>query len=153
MKYDKREALREAFAEELYPFLKELGFKSSRRPRIGKDGCYSLPCLYRRQRQGYNDEINIHWDWNFSPRFTIEYRTDQQARLDLMPEYGRPGFYYGRIHPFKRAWWHIWLWIPEPWFGHLSSVDRTIELAKIRILALDEFLRTGNVSKDFLSLD
>ncbi|MDP3852888.1 hypothetical protein [Phenylobacterium sp.] len=139
---EKKAALKEGVNRDLMPVIASLGFKRDRRSKEER-GPYRLGTAnYYRQRGEVTDDIWVHWAKYNSPRFMIEFWTDDPERLwNAYPEEIWPdGTRLGRIHPrpttgrFGGS---------HRWYGSWMSVENAVRIAMARVIELDLFLRTG----------
>jgi hypothetical protein len=142
-KHQKREELAKGVRENLIPTLEQLGFESTRKDISEHSDDPMLGHFFRRTRNGYEDEIWIHWDKYGRPRFILEFKTTQEERMSSGNKKAATKIIYGRIYPSHGPLWRILLGGEPSWFGSSRSTKKTVDVARNRVHELDEYLRLG----------
>lgn len=141
------EELRQAFTDEIVPFMAELGFRRGKRSLQVPPGQRSFGPNYQRRRGEHLDEILVVWRTYHRPWFLFEFWTSQTERM-LRPDATEktPRLFSARLASEKRTWLQKTFKLfyrHEMWFGELTDLPGTIEDAKSKLLDLDAYLRTG----------
>jgi hypothetical protein len=143
----KRVRMSEAFRKNCDPILFSQGYRNP--VRHDRDRWHTTRRnVFLRWRDEHYDEVYISWgDWG-APYFYLEFRTTQVSRMrPLGSPSPTPRLFHCRLFAWNVSWLSGWINMFGERFGPFMSVNRAIELAGARLIDLEEFLRTGEVTK------
>ena len=131
-----REALRAGIEKELIPLAKTLGF---RRGALKHLAPHDGKCMVR-ERGDIDDQIKFYFFRHTPPMFSIEFWTAPRDNIK--------NYYEGRIYARPRRWHQKILGSEPLWFGGNMTAEEGIMLAKVRLLELEHYLKTGEIPEN-----
>jgi hypothetical protein len=123
--------------------LKALGYERSKKSWAAEslNNRANWGQIYQRRRELFRDEIQIQWAQYERKRFIINFWTDQPGRME------KPGWkpfrgFYQHIQRRSPGGWREWFG-GDPWFGARGGLQKTLDVAQIRLNELDRYLVDG----------